>query len=125
MTLTDTRTPIADVLDRIDSHAIVDLGWCMVELRGAGYNGPAPAGLTWQQMADAIAARGLGGNLEPELFGGELFTAGYMLAGVIAAHLLGHAPGRLFHGRGSAYRADLTAIRAYEQERPANQGPTD
>lgn len=112
-----TATPVADFLDGLDSHAIYDLDGIWVDLDAIGYDGPKPEGASLAEMRRAIDARGLGGTLLAEGRPGQRLIAGYQLAALVARRLLGEAPGDAFFGRGSAFRANVAAIRAHEEGR--------
>jgi hypothetical protein len=98
--------------DHLDSHGIYDLKWVTEELTKVGYTGSMPGGLTQDQMFKSIEARGLGGELDPEEYPGQLSVAGYIVAGHVTRVLLGEAPGDKFFGRGSAFRANVSALKA-------------
>lgn len=109
-----TSTPIADVLRNLDSHDIYDAAELERQLRDAGYSGPVPS-YTPKQVAGQIAARGLGGNLEPGF--AEKLVAGFQLARAVAAYYGVAASGDQFNGRGSAFRAYIASIAAFEDVR--------
>lgn len=117
--ITETKTPIADALEGIGSHSIVDLGHATGLLRAAGYTGPMPNGYTHDQTMRQINDRGLGGGLAKEDYPGQKYIAGFQLAPVVVCSVTGAEvnPGSQYFGRGSSFRADVAAIRAWEENR--------
>lgn len=106
------NTPITDVVAELDSHTIYARDDILVDLRAAGYTGPFPEGMSHRQMVGAIKDRGLGGSLGPD--DGMRLIAGYSVAQIVAGGTAGRTPGDRYHGRGSAYRANVEAIREWE-----------
>ena len=110
-----SNTPISDVVADLDSHGIYDAAKVAEDLVAAGYTGPLPEGITHAEMRKAIEDRGLGGWLAPD--DGTRHIAGHTVAAMVCSHLTGTQPGSQYFGRGTAYRADLAAIKAWEESR--------
>jgi len=107
----DERAALAAWLDGLDSHTIYPVDELAAELRALGWRDPLPTGSTHAQIARAIDARGLGGELAPD--DGRRLIAGFEVSRWLAAYMLGHAPGDRFYGRGSAHRANVAGLRAF------------
>jgi hypothetical protein len=97
----------SDWLDLVDSHGIYDAE--MLGELDERYRGAVPLH-THAEAVHSIEARKLGGELEPETPGMELFY-GYQAASALAKLCLDTIPGDMFTGRGSAFRANYSALK--------------
>lgn len=149
MTTAVKPSPIADYLDYIGSHTIMDeravnalarFGFGIKhEVRDGhlfvGLQSPWEAALPWSeegqatffefdlsthdQMIRRLKADPRGGTLGPEPYPGAWYTSGFELARAVWRCLVPIVapPGDRFFGRGTAFRANVAAIREYEQSR--------
>jgi hypothetical protein len=99
----------SDWLDLVDSHGIYDAD--MLGELDERYRDAVPLH-THAETVAAIERRGLGGELEPVTPEHDELFYGYQAASALAALCLdGRIPGDRFSGRGSAFRANYSALK--------------
>jgi len=97
----------SEFLEELDSHAVYGVGM----LEECGFDTSSIPTQTAKSIMAEIEARGLGGWMDKDADPEELMFSGWKAAYGLARHFLGHNPGDAYHGRGSAFRADLDGLK--------------
>ena len=83
---------------------------------GMGRAVPVPVPAVIARRLGEVVGLAIRPPMEADRFAGSN-VAGHTVAAMVCSHLTGTQPGSQYFGRGTAYRADLAAIKAWEESR--------
>lgn len=94
----------SELLDYLDSHGIYSANI----LNQCEFDTDSIPTFTSEQTLATMEARGLGGELDDT---DDRLIYGYTTAQALASKFAGKTPGDMYHGRGSAFRANAQAVK--------------